>query len=167
MVDPRVVADLARARPPGVQADDHRVQPAPFSFGPCASGAASSEPARTPGAPRVSKWPTWRVDGLGRGPAQGRLPRAEVVGSPHSMAQVLGRLGPQSAPPQPPRGRTGSSPRAPVITGLSGVDPLEQAAPRPRSRSTAGPHRARQRACSSPQSPSISVSPSIRAYTDH
>ena len=42
------------------------------------------------------------VDGLGRGPAQGRLPRADVVGSPHSMAQVLGQLGPQAAPPQPP-----------------------------------------------------------------
>ena len=57
--------------------------------------------------------------------------------------------------------RAGSSPRAPVITGLSGVDLLEQAAPRPRSRATAEPHRARRRACSSPQSQSsASVLPS-------
>ena len=42
-----------------------------------------NEPARSRGT-SISKGPTWRVDGLGRGAAQGRLPRADVVGSPFS-----------------------------------------------------------------------------------
>ena len=116
MVDPRVVADLARGHPPGVQADDHRVQPAPSSSGPCAPGAASSEPARTPGgAPSLegahlaSRW-SWSWS-RPRALAAGRCRRLSLL-----IAQVLGRLGPQSAPPQPPRGRAGSSPRAPVIS---------------------------------------------------
>ena len=88
-------------------------------------GAASSEPARSrgttdlEGAHLASRW-SWSWS-RPRALAAGRCRRLSLL-----IAQVLGRLGPQAAPPEPPRGRAGSSPRAPVITGLSGVDPLEQ-----------------------------------------
>ena len=83
MVDPRVVADLARGHPPGVQADDHRVQPVhpPLALG--ATGRGVNEPARSRGTTGL-EGAHLGVDGLGRGPAQGRLPRADVVGSPFS-----------------------------------------------------------------------------------
>ena len=89
-------------------------------------GAASSEPARSrgttglEGAHLASRW-SWSWS-RPRALAAGRCRRLSLL-----IAQVLGRLGPQAAPPEPPRGRAGSSPRAPVITGLSGVDLLEQA----------------------------------------
>lgn len=64
------------------------------------------------------------------GPGSWSRPRALAAGRCRRLslliAQVLGQLGPQAAPPEPPRGRAGSSPRAPAITGLSGVDLLEQ-----------------------------------------
>lgn len=71
------------------------------------------------GPPR-SRW-SWSWS-RPRALAAGRCRRLSLL-----IAQVLGQLGPQAAPPEPPRGRAGSSPRAPVITGLSGVDLLEQA----------------------------------------
>ena len=116
MVDPRVVADLARGHPPGVQADDHRVQPAPSSSGPCAPGAASSEPARTPGgAPSLegahlaSRW-SWSWS-RPRALAAGRCRRLSPLHGPGARpARPAGRA------PEPPRGRAGSSPRAPVIS---------------------------------------------------
>ena len=46
-------------------------------------GAALSEPARSRGTTGL-EGAHLGVDGLGRGPAQGRLPRADVVGSPFS-----------------------------------------------------------------------------------
>ena len=127
MVDPRVVADLARGHPPGVQTDDHRVQPAPSSAGPWRYRARRERAGPVPGgAPSLegahlaSRWSwSWCRCGRCRGPRSSALP------SP--WPRVLGQLGPQAAPPEPPRGRAGSSPRAPVITGLSGVDLLEQA----------------------------------------
>ena len=131
-----------------------------------ATGRGVNEPARSrgttglEGAHLASRW-SWSWS-RPRALAAGRCRRLSLL-----IAQVLGQLGPQAAPPEPPRGRAGSSPRAPVITGLSGVDPPGTGRPGPRSRATAEPHRARRRACSSPQSPSIGVSPSIRAYTDH
>ena len=88
-------------------------------------GAASSEPARTPGhhwsrrGPPRSRW-SWVVvppKGACRGPRSSALPS-------HSPGARSTR--PAGRAPEPPRGRAGSSPRAPVITGLSGVDLLEQ-----------------------------------------
>lgn len=84
MVDPRVVADLARGHPPGVQADDHRVQPAPSSSGPWRYRARrqASRPA-----PRGHHWSRRGPPGesmvLVVVPLRA-LPRADVVGSPFS-----------------------------------------------------------------------------------
>ena len=78
-------------------------------------GAASSEPARSrgttglEGAHLASRWSwSWCRP---RALAAGRGRRLSLL-----IAQVLGQLGPQAAPPEPPRGRAGSSPRAPVIS---------------------------------------------------
>ena len=112
--------------PPGVQADDHRVQPAPSSSGPWRYRARRERAGPVPGhhwsrrGPPRSRW-SWSWS-RPRALAAGRCRRLSLL-----IAQVLGQLGPQAAPPEPPRGRAGSSPRAPVITGLSGVDLLEQA----------------------------------------
>lgn len=164
MVDPRVVADLARGHPPGVQADDHRVQPVhpPLAL---AHQARRERAGPVPGhhwsrrGPPRSRW-SWSWS-RPRALAAGRGRRLSLL-----IAQVLGQLGPQAAL-QNLLEQSGEQPPGPGHLDLSGVDLLEQAAPRPRSRATAEPHRARRRACSSPQSPSIGVSPSIRAYTDH
>ena len=62
MVDPPVVADLARGHPPGVQTDDHRVQSVHPPLALALPGAASSEPARSrgttglEGAHLASRW---------------------------------------------------------------------------------------------------------------
>ena len=126
MVDPRVVADLARGHPPGVQADDHRVQSVhpPLAHG--ATGRGVNEPARSRGT-SISKGPTSESMVLVVVPPKGACRGPMSSAPPTPWPRVLGRLGPQAAPPEPPRGRAGSSPRAPVITGLSGVDLLEQA----------------------------------------
>lgn len=127
MVDPPVWWRISRAViPPAhgsmiIESNPPRPPPA---HGAAGRGVKRAGPH--PGAPLVSKGPTWRVDGPGswsrpRALAAGRCRRLSLL-----IAQVLGRLGPQAAPPEPPRGRAGSSPRAPVITGLSGVDLLEQ-----------------------------------------
>ena len=125
MVDPRVVADLARGHPPGVQADDHRVQPAPSSSGPWRYRARRERAGPVPGhhwsrrGPPRSRW-SWSGCRCGRC----RGPRSSALPS-HSPGARSTR--PAGRAPEPPRGRAGSSPRAPVITGLSGVDLLEQA----------------------------------------
>ena len=82
MVDPRVVADLARGHPPGVQTDDHRVQSVhpPLAHG--ATGRGVNEPARSRGT-SISKGPTSESMVLVVVPLRA-LPRAEVVGSPFS-----------------------------------------------------------------------------------
>ena len=87
MVDPRVVADLARGHPPGARADDHRVQPAPSSAGPWRYRARRQASRPGPGAPLVSKGPTWRVDGPGswsrpRALAAGRCRRLSLLHGP-------------------------------------------------------------------------------------
>ena len=78
-------------------------------------GAASSEPARTPGhhwsrrGPPRSRW-SWVVvppKGACRGPRSSALPSHSPGARP---ARPAGRA------PEPPRGRAGSSPRAPVIS---------------------------------------------------
>ena len=125
MVDPPVWWRISRAvippayRPMIIESNPPRPPPAHG-----ATGRGVNEPARSRGTTDL-EGAHLGVDGLGRGPvagvAAGRCRRLSLL-----IAQVLGRLGPQAAPPEPPRGRAGSSPRAPVITGLSGVDPLEQ-----------------------------------------
>ena len=162
----QVVADLARGHPPGVQADDHRVQPAPSSSGPCAPGAASSEPARTPGgAPSLegahlaSRW-SWSWS-RPRALAAGRCRRLSPLHGPGARpARPAGRA------PEPPRGRAGSSPRAPVIS----TSPESICSNRP----SRAPVSRNRRATSRPSTglflssvAVIGVSPSIRAYTDH
>lgn len=155
MVDPPVWRRISRAHSipgaPGVVIQSSPTRPVlrrPMAL----PGAASSEPARTPGHHWSRRGPPGESMVLVVVPPKGACRGPMSSAPPTPWPRVLGRLGPQAAPPEPPRGRAGSSPRAPVITGLSGVDP---------------PDRARRRACSSPQSPSIGVSPSIRAYTDH
>ena len=127
MVDPPVWWRISRAHSiPGAPGVVIQSSPArPVLLRPMAPPAvALSEPARTPGgttgleeAHLASRW-SWVVvppKGACRGPMSSAPPTP--------WPRVLGRLGPQAAPPEPPRGRAGSSPRAPVITGLSGVDP--------------------------------------------
>ena len=116
MVDPPVWWRISRAHSipgaPGVVIQSSPTRPVllrPMAL----QGAASSEPARTPGAPLVSKGPTWRVDGLGRGPAQGRLPRAEVVGSPYSMAPGARPARPAGRAPGTSSGQSGEQPPGP------------------------------------------------------
>ena len=53
----------------------------PLALG--ATGRGVNEPARSRGTTGL-EGAHLGVDGLGRGPAQGRLPRADVVGSPFS-----------------------------------------------------------------------------------
>ena len=167
MVDPRVVADLARGHPPGARADDHRVQPAPSSSGPWRYRARRQASRPGPGAPLVSKGPTWRVDGPGswsrpRALAAGRCRRLSLLHGPGCSVNSARR----------PRPRNLLGAERGAAPGPRSSRPLRSRSartgrPGPRSRATAEPHRARRRACSSPQSPSIGVSPSIRAYTDH
>ena len=93
---------------------------------PLAHGAAGRGVKRAgphPGAPLVSKGPTSESMVLVVVPPKGACRGPMSSAPPTPWPRVLGRLGPQAAPPEPPRGRAGSSPRAPVITGLSGVDP--------------------------------------------
>ena len=83
-----------------------------------------NEPARSRGT-SISKGPTWRVDGLGRGAvagvAAGRCRRLSLL-----IAQVLGRLGPQAAL-QNLLEQSGEQPPGPGHLDISGVDLLEQA----------------------------------------
>ena len=120
-----MVADLARSLDPrrtrrGDSIESNPPRPPP-AHGAAGRGVKRAGPH--PGAPLVSKGPTWRVDGLGRGPAQGRLPRADVVGSPYSMAPGARPARRAGRAPGTSSGQSGEQPRAPVITGLSGVDP--------------------------------------------
>ena len=108
MVDPRVVADLARGHPPGAQADDHRVQPAPSSAGPWRYRARRERAGPVPGhhwsrrGPPRSRWSwSWCRCGRCRGPRSSALPS-------HSPGARSTR--PAGRAPEPPRGRAGSSP---------------------------------------------------------
>ena len=126
MVDPRVVADLARSLDPrrtrrgdSIESSPPRPPPAHGAAGRGVERAGPHPGGTTglEGAHLASRW-SWVVvppKGACRGPMSSAPPTP--------WPRVLGRLGPQAAPPEPPRGRAGSSPRAPVITGLSGVDP--------------------------------------------
>ena len=85
MVDPPVWWRISRAvippayRPMIIESNPPRP---PLAHGAAGRGVKRAGPH--PGAPLVSKGPTSESMVLGRGPAQGRLPRAEVVGSPFS-----------------------------------------------------------------------------------
>ena len=168
MVDPPVWWRISRAYqspahgPMIIESNPPRPPPA---HGAAGRGVKRAGPH--PGAPLVSKGPTSESMVLvvvpPKGACRGPMSSAPLLHGPGCSAGSARRprprnlLGAQRGPAPGPR----SSRASPESIRL------EQAAPRPRSRATAEPHRARRRACSSPQSPSISVSPSIRAYTDH
>ena len=168
MVDPRVVADLARGHPPPAYRpmiiESNPPRP-PLAL--ALPGAASSEPARSrgttglEGAHLASRW-SWSWS-RPRALAAGRGRRLSPLHGPGARPARPA----DPAPPQPLSGQSGEQPPGPGHHGPLRSRSARTGRPGPRSRATAEPHRARRRACSSPQSPSIGVSPSIRAYTDH
>ena len=158
MVDPRVVADLARGHPPGVQADDHRVQSVhpPLAL---AHQARRERAGPVPGhhwsrrGPPRSRWSwSWCRCGRCRGPMSSALPS-------HSPGARSTR--PAGRAPGTSSGQSGEQPPGPGHHGPLRSRSARTGRPGRRSRATAEPHRARRRACSSPQSQSsVSVLPS-------
>ena len=170
MVDPPVWWRISRAHSiPGAPGVVIQSSPArPVLLRPMAPpGAALSEPARTPGHHWSRRGPPGESMVLGRGAAQGRLPRADVVGSPYSMAPGARPARPAGRAPGTSSGQSGEQPPGPGHHGPVRSRSARTGRPGRRSRATAEPHRARRRARSPPQPPSIGASPSIRAHTNH
>ena len=116
MVDPRVVADLARSLDPrrtrrGDSIESSPPRPPP-AHGAAGRGVerAGPHPGGTTGleeAHLASRW-SWVVV-----PAQGRSPRADVVGSPYSMAPGARPARPAGRAPGTSSGQSGEQPPGP------------------------------------------------------
>ena len=110
-----MVADLARSLDPrrtrrGDSIESNPPRPPPAHG---ATGRGVERAGPHPGGTTGLEGAHLGVDGLGRGPAQGRLPRAEVVGSPYSMAPGARSTRPAGRAPGTSSGQSGEQPPGP------------------------------------------------------